>query len=173
MWEPTKNPNNFLTLTPKELERVTFEAQTEYACMIFFGQKAREARPIFDFTPRGQRSLNFLQSKAIQFVPSLIVEGRVLLEGRMAIMRKSDYQLHGIPCEPIFGWFHSVAASFKAAVADRAVLLIQQKKGSGTIKEWRQVVVSKHAAKWRRNGRLLKQFPRGEVEFDIKLRSST
>ena len=168
LWEPTKDPDRYVRLTVKEIDCLTFEAQVENASMIFLGNETLMPKPVFEFTPKGGRRLNLVQSKAIQFVPSALVERRVLLEGRMAIMRKSDYQLDAIPWEPIVEWFRSVSQSFKDTIGHKGAILIQNTT-LGTVKEWHQVMVSQDAVNWRRTGGLLKQFPRGEVEFDVKL----
>jgi len=123
------------------------------------------AHAAWEKTQSGDK-INFVNSQAIQFVASLMVEGRVLLEGRIAIMRPSDYKQHNINPANLMRWYRKMRESLSSIMAHDFVVI--QRTTLGTLKEWRGVGITPGAVALRFKGVLLKQFAEGAVEFDIK-----
>jgi hypothetical protein len=165
-WEPSR-PVQHEVLTPQSVRLLDFEAKHGDDWMLFLGRKDMAPESVWLDTAVG-RQIDFVKSMAIQFVPSLAYHDKVLLEGRISIMRVENYQQEGIDCAPLLNWFNALCRSFQRAVAKRDAV-VTQRTTEGTIKEWRKVLVSERAVEWRHSGRKVKQFPKGEVEFDIRI----
>jgi len=132
---------------------------------IFVGR--RDLGPGAQWRIAGQRrELDFTASQAIQLVPSLSHED-VLIEGRLAIMRRSEYQRAGIAFEPLAMWFGEVGRSLKAALNARDTHLITYSSTEPPAPSRRKVLVSPGAIEWRKSGKRLQQIPGSLIEFDI------
>jgi len=152
---------------PQDVVNLNFETKTEFEWALFLGLKTLTKAPVFRPTPQGS-TLDFVKSLAIQYVPSLVCAPDILIEGQLAVMRKFEYELAKLPWQHLFQWFRELTRSFRRTLGFKGAVLVQHTT-LGTVKEWRGVLLSKGAVEWRLNGRRLKQFPRGEVEFDLRL----
>lgn len=162
-WYPGKDDPYYL-IRDKDISSLSYQAEFEDSVMFFVGR--RELSDIvWEDTKRGKR-IHFIKSQAIQIVPSLIVQERILLEGRMAVMRPSEYTLQGIDPKPILRWYKQVRKSLTSIMSREYIII--QRTTTGKIKEWLEVGVTPAAVAWYHRGHLLKQFPQGAVEFDIR-----
>ena len=143
--------SHFLPITPK-------------GTLMFFIGRTGLSKPVWRDSPRG-KELDFIRSQAIEFSPSLIVRESILLEGRLAIMRPSEYSLHGIDPNPLSRWYRPIRKSLTSIMTKDYIVV--QRTTTGEIKEWHEIGVTHGAVTWRLGGHLLKQFPQGAVEFDI------
>jgi len=147
----------------RDVKAISFMVENEDDVILFIGRS--DLSPIVLENKAHSTSLDFIRSQAIQFVPSTIAKEVILLEGRLAIMRPSEYKLHGIDPKPLSQWYRHIQKSL-ASIMTRDNIVVQR-TSTGKLKEWREIGITQGAVSWRRNGRLLKQFPRGEVEFDV------
>lgn len=164
-WQP--QPSRYQVLSPQSIRRLSFQAEHEDHWMLFLGRKDMVQEPMWRETRHG-REIDFIKSLAVQFVPSLDYHNQVLLEGRISIMRVEEYQREGLDSRALLQWFKEICRSFKRTIAKRDAVLTQGTIG-GRTKEWRKVLVSEEATSWRLSGRKLKQFLKGEIEFDVRL----
>jgi hypothetical protein len=149
--------------TATVLRQLTLEGRGHL--QIFLGRKDLGPGPQWRIA--GQRKeLHFTASQAIQLVPSLAHEN-VLIEGRLAIMRRSEYQRDGIAFEPLASWFRVVSRSLKAALNARETRLITYSSTEPPAPSRRKVLVSRGAIDWRKSGKRLQQTPGSLIEFDI------
>ncbi len=148
-----------------DVENLQFGGENEDELMLFLGRRDLAETPAWRATPRGDQ-IDFKKSRAIQFVPSLTICNHILLEGRIAILRPSEYQTDEIPSKPLLQWFRQVARSLYSLKAPGTILT--QRTADGSQKEWQNVIVSSGAVAWRCAGGCLKQFPKGMVEFDLQ-----
>jgi hypothetical protein len=148
-----------------ELElKFDIDQGARYSLML--GHRELVAEPIWRVDGAGKRDIDFARSQAIQYCPSVIARGNVLLEGQLAIMNKVYYDDLGLAWEPLQKWFHRVARSLKRLRASGCVLIHHTTRG--TSRHLRRVLVTPGALKWRRAGNQLKQLVDGAVEFDIQ-----
>ena len=144
-----------------------FDAKNERDLLLYIGHKEIVPSPVWRTTLRGQQDIDFKKSCAIQLIPSLVVNNEILLEGRLAILRKAEYEEEKINPRPLFHWFRKVVSTLDSLRFPGAVLAQQTTKG--TIKQWKEVLVTPGAVQWWQKGYKLKQFPRGEVAFSIQI----
>jgi hypothetical protein len=90
---------------------------------LFFGRSDLVPTPIWRTAENGDRDIDFIRSRAIQFSPSVVVREHVLLEGQMAIMRLGYYEEAGIDPKPLRLWFRDVAKSFVKLKAAGTVII--------------------------------------------------
>jgi len=162
-WYPGINDLYYFVRDNKDVLSLSYQTEYEDSLILFIGRRDL-SDIIWEDNKRGKR-IHFIKSQAIQLVPSLIVQECILLEGRMAVMRPSEYSLHGIDPKPILQWYKQVRKSLASIMSKEYIVV--QRTASGKLKEWREIGLTPGAISWRLSGRLLKQFPRGEVEFDI------
>lgn len=108
---------------------------------------------------------NFTRLQAIRITASRIVADRILLDGQIAIMRPIYYVEASIDPKPVQKWYQQVKRSFKAIMTKD--FIVTQRTTLGTVKEWKEIGITPGGVEWRLSGKLLKQFPKGPVEFDV------
>jgi hypothetical protein len=110
-----------------------------------------------------RRELDFVQSYAMQLVPSLVApDDTTLLQGRLAIMRSTDYD-DGKRYTELNKLFRRLKADLKRN-SDAGHVVVQSLPDGGR-KRWTTMLVSQAVAT---STTKLKQFSRGEVEFGIE-----
>jgi hypothetical protein len=154
----------FQVQSANDIKDLSFEAKNPDDLIIYIG-RSDLAHVLWSSAPSVDK-IDFISSQAIQFVASITVEGRILLEGRIAIMRPSDYKLCNIDPTNLSRSYRKIRKSLSSIMAPDFVVV--QRTTSGVLKEWHGVGVTPGAVSWCRKGILLKQFPEGAVEFDIK-----
>ena len=162
-------PNRTIELvTGREfLYEIRFSKPDERGGMqLFFGRRDVAPSPIWRTTEAGIRKLSLIASQAIQYVPSMIIGEQILLEGQMAIVRPVQYEEVGIDPKPIQKWFRQVTKSFIDLTMPGGVVLRDPE--TGATRNYPDIRASSGAAEWWRAGHLLKQFPKGAYEFDIR-----
>jgi hypothetical protein len=132
---------------------------------LFIGRCDLVPSPVWRTTDVGERDIDFVRSRAIQYDPSLLVDEHILLEGQMAIMRRNYYQEVGIDPNPLRAWFREVATRFRKLHAGCTVVLRDLERG--TESKYPNIVATRGAVEWRLSGHLLKQFAKGAYEFDV------
>lgn len=167
LWTAVDGPR-YVELDVQMVDELSFSAESEDEMTFFLGRKSLVASPIWNTVGAGRRELDFLKSSAVQYVPALVVHEKILLEGRMAILPSSAYEDAGVDPKPIAAWFKKVRDSFASMLREPRATLVQSTT-SGAMKSWNQVLVSPGAVAAKTSGKLLKQFPEGEVEFDVRL----
>jgi hypothetical protein len=149
---------------PDDLKSLSFDAKHVDNLIIYLGRYDL-ARPVWQRVQNENR-IDFINSQSIQFVPSLPVGKDILLEGRVGIMRPSEYKVHGIDPAKISQWYRKTRESLSSIMLDSVVII--QKTTTGKVKEWPAIRISPGAVARHRKGGLLKQFPDGAVQFEIK-----
>jgi hypothetical protein len=110
-----------------------------------------------------RRELDFTRSHAIQLVPSLVApDGRTLLQGRLAIMRASDYDDTSKYAE--LSKLNKPLRSDLQRNADSGRVDVQPLSIGGR-KRWAEMLVSSAVAG---SNAKLKQFFKSEVEFELE-----
>ena len=132
---------------------------------LFFGRSDFTPRPIWRTTENGDRDIDFIRSKAIQYCPSIVVGKCVLLEGQLGIMRHGYYEEAGIDPIPVQTWFKEIALSFARLGAVTPLVLRDMENGQERI--YADIIATSGALEWQRSGHLLKQFLKGAYEFHI------
>jgi hypothetical protein len=129
---------------------------------LFIGNRQLRDSPVMRTTGDEGQQLDFRNSLCIQLVPSLVVRN-ILLKGSFGTLAPKEY--HDLPeARQFIHWRKEAYRSFKEALSDLSIVATQL-LADGTIKEWKDVIVSTGALEWFRKGRKLKEFPRGPVEF--------
>jgi hypothetical protein len=118
-------------------------------------------------TKVGRRTeVDFIRTGGVLFEPSVIVRPNVLLEGRLAIMGRSEYERNGMDAKKIRSLYNIVLRELKRFAASDAKVFLKLTNGS-----WfpqRGELASPGALNWYNQGNLLKQFYDGPGEFCIK-----
>jgi hypothetical protein len=110
----------------------------------------------------GQKQLDFRNYLCIQIVPSFVVED-ILLKRRIGTPDPKEYR--DVPGEKSFLlWRKRTYRLFKMTLSDASVVATQL-LSDGTVKEWKDLVISPGAVEWHRKGGKLKEFPKGPVTF--------
>ena len=135
---------------------------------VFLGRKDLVPVPIWRTEDNGGRDIDFIRSQAIQYSPSVVVREHILLQGQMAIMRRSYYNDAGVDPKPLHQWFRQLANSFSELKTAGTVVL--RDPAHGTEKAYPDIIATAQAAEWQRTGHLLKQFVDGAYEFIVRLR---
>lgn len=155
--------------TATVLQELTFQGPGQL--QVFLGRKDLGPGPQWRIAGR-RKELDFTASQAIQFVPSM-VERDVLVEGRLAIMHRSDYERDGIAFEPLRNWFREIGGSLKTGLKTQQMRLITYSATEAPAPSARKVLVSPGAIVWRRSGKRLQQVAGSLIEFDIPADSIT
>jgi hypothetical protein len=163
LWTPSDGARYF-PIGITELKKISFEAEHEDDLMLFLGCRGLTIEPVWLETPRGVR-LDFIRSQALQLVPSLVVENTILLEGRLSVMRRGEYERVGVNPTKLIKWYRKIRKSLVSLMSSNHILV--QKTSDGKIKLWTDVGISPGAVLWYHEGHSLKQFPQSPVEFDI------
>jgi hypothetical protein len=164
-WHPAEGGKGYEPIkTADDLKKLSFNTKYEGGLKFFLG-RTDLTNIVWRETLGGKKEIDFIKSQAIEFWPSLIVMDNILLEGRLAIMPPSEYTLQGIDPKPILRWYKEVRKSLTSMMSKEYIVV--QRTTNGKLKEWREIGLTPGAISWRLSGRLLKQFPRGEVEFDV------
>jgi hypothetical protein len=142
-----------------------FSDAHQHSFSLILGNRELSEHPILEPTAAGIDDIDFIRSQAVLLSPAILSGSVILLEGYMAIMKPGDYANSAVDPGPVQAWFKRVVVSFRELQAPGAV--IQQRTSLGTTKNWRSIVVTRGAVKWRTEGRQLKQFAKGPVEFDV------
>lgn len=110
-----------------------------------------------------RRELDFTRSYAVQLVPSLVVPNvKTLLQGRLAIMRESDYDDASRYIELLKLYRRLRSDLQRASDSGRVVV---QSLSTGGRKKWADMLVSPAVVGFNAK---LKQFSRSEVEFELE-----
>lgn len=149
--------------TATVLRELTFQGRGH--AQVFLGRNDLGPGPQWRIAGR-RNELDFVVSQAVQLIPS-VTQGDVLVEGRMAIMRRSDYERNGITFEPLRNWFREVGASLRKSLKTREMRLITRSATEAPATSARKVSVSPGAIAWRRGGKRLQQVAGSLIEFDI------
>jgi hypothetical protein len=149
---------------PKDVLSLSFAKGQHHIVALYLGRHDLSP-PIWQQRPNGD--IDFVHSRAIQCVPCLMDEETILLEGRIGILRPSEYTLQGIDPGPLTRWYRKVRRSLAAIMMPDAVLI--HHTTLGTVKECRGAGLTPGAVAWRQRGCLLKQFAEGPVEFDVRV----
>ncbi len=110
-----------------------------------------------------RRELDLRRTYAVQLVPSLLAkDGRTLLQGRLAIMRESDYG-DDSRYAALGALFRRLRSDLKRR-SDSSHVVVQPLSGGGQ-KRWNDIQVG---AAVPGSAKVLKQFSGGEVEFRVE-----
>lgn len=148
--------------SPEAMQPSMFEAAPEDSIQVFLGKPSLCPDPRWRFVG-DRRELDFAQSYAVQVVPSILsADGKILLQGRLAIMRATDYD-DGARAAELAKLFRKLKAELRRdSEAGRVVV---QPLPGGELKRWRDMLVGRTVSE---SGLRLKQFLRGEVEFRVE-----
>ncbi|MGB5102435.1 MAG: hypothetical protein WBO04_03835 [Steroidobacteraceae bacterium] len=134
----------------------------EDSVQLFLGTASLSPAPQWRVTA-DRRELDFQRSYAVQLVPSMLsTDGRMLLQGRLAIMRPTDYEDQKRAAE-LAKLFRRLTAELKRD--SDAGRVIVQPLPTGERKRWGDVLVGRQISE---SNLKLKQFSRGEVEFQVE-----
>jgi hypothetical protein len=165
---PPDNPHDELVSKSTAANALDFFKNEDIGGItLFIGLRSIVPAPVWRESANGVRDLDFIESRAIKYEPSRVFCERILLEGQFAIMRDIYYLERNIDSKPLYAWFLALVNSLKHLRA-KGVTVVQSTT-AGSTKEWPQIVVTDGAERWWRGGSALKQFPHGEVEFNLKL----
>lgn len=138
-----------------------------HALRIFIGRSDLSAAPVWRNTSVG-KEIDFIRSRAIQIVPSATID-EMMLEGRIDIMRASEYQRIGVDPLPLMQWFRLMQRSLEKMLQFDGAYLVGRKGHRSGFPSRRRALVSRDAAAWRHSGHDLKQVPESTIEFDVVL----
>lgn len=146
-----------------ELIPEMFCNKTEDTVQIFIGHTSISEKPIWQ-SVANNRIINFSESYAVQFVPSILVPDRgILLEGRLAILQTNQY-IDEYKSQKLAEFFHMLKLSMiKHSDRNR---IVTQTLETGQKKQWPKVLIGKTIVK--SNSLRLKQFANGHVDFDVE-----
>ena len=109
--------------------------------------------------------LDFPRSLAIQFIPSLILDGRKLLVGQIAISSKSWYDFYGVESSSVFAWYRELSRSWKKVFRDESMVVVSGSCGRMT--EYRYVHLTVGAIDWWKQGKELKDSTNMTFKYDL------
>ena len=139
-----------------------FSGGQEDSVQLFLGTATLSAAPQWRMVA-DRRELDFQRSYAVQLVPSMLsADGGLLLQGRLAILRPTDYEDEKRAVE-LAKLFRRLAAELKRD-SDAGHVIVQPLP-TGESKRWSDMLVGSAIAE---SGLKLKQFSRGEVEFRVE-----
>lgn len=147
---------------PGSIQLSMFQGAKEDSVQLFLGAKSLCPEPQWRVAG-DRREMDFTRSYAVQLVPSILsIDGGMLLQGRLAIMRASDYddKKRSAELRTLFGRLVSELKRDSDAGS-----VVVQPLPNGERKRWGDMLVS-HAVSGSRLK--LKQFSRGEVEFRVE-----
>lgn len=132
---------------------------------LYIGRTDLVPVPIWD-GPSGDRDIDVTRSQAIQFAPSMVADGQILLEGQLAIMRGIHYEKAGIDPKPLRKWFREVTKSFRQLGAGGSI--VSRDLRSGEEVDYPFAIATRGAVEWQRSGHRLKQSAKGGYEFEVR-----
>jgi len=148
-------------VNPEALQSSLFSGNAD-SVQLFLGDQRLFPEPQWRVAG-DQRELDLRRTYAVQLVPSLLAkDGHVLLQGRLAIMRESDYG--------DVSRYASLGALFRRLTSDlkhrsdSSYVIVQPLAGGGR-KRWKDIRVG---AAVPGSAKVLKQFSGGEVEFRVE-----
>jgi hypothetical protein len=146
---------------PSTIGPSMFEAAEDDSIQLFLGKPsicpAPQWRVVGD-----RRELDFKQSYAVQLVPSILAPDRkTLLQGRLAILRAPDYDDKARAAE-LASLFRRLESDLKRESDSGRVVV--QPLSNGEKKRWSRMLIGRSIPD---TGLKLKQFSRGEVEFQV------
>ena len=158
VWRVGRNAD---LVAPKALQSSWFSGADE-SVQLFLGDPKLCVEPQWRVAG-DRRELDFQRSYAVQLVPSLLAkDGHTLLQGRLAIMRESDYSDVSRYAE-LGALFRRLRSDLKRR-SDSSHVIVQPLSGGGH-KRWNDIQVG---AAVLGSAKVLKQFSGGEVEFRIE-----
>jgi hypothetical protein len=138
------------------------DGQISNGVQFFFGHKGLTSGPVMRTGGDSLQRIDFRSSLCIQVAPCFIARD-ALLKGSFGTLDPKEYRK--IPAERQFMlWRRDAYRSFKKAFSESSVMATQL-LSDGTLKEWREIIISTGAVKWSRDGGKLKEFSEGPVEF--------
>jgi hypothetical protein len=166
LWWLASKPatKQYTSLVAESIQSMPFTGRS-YALRLYVGHKDLSPSPVWRQAGSAPE-LDFIRSRAIQVIPSL-VDGEVLLEGHVSIMRPADYQAHGVAFQPLHRWFREVCESLEQTIAPPKATLIVLSPTEPPAPSRRKTALSKGAAAWKKGGGRLKQFSESVIEFDL------
>jgi len=131
----------------------------------FIGNKLLRPGPVMTTRPNGIAEIDFLESLCVRLWPCFI-DGPVLLEGCLQSFAYSRY-LTVPKGRQFWSWRQGLIASFKEAIPLPAVgsTLLED----GSVKSFKNVLISEACLDWWANGGKLKQFINGPFEYAPQL----
>lgn len=149
-----------------EIDRLPFVEPSCKYFDLFLGNRELVETPVWRIAGDGREVIDLVRSMAIQFVPSLVVDNNVLLEGQMAIMTATYYRELGLDQGPLERWFARIANSFRK---QRSPAKLVYHRADGQAAAFPGTMLTSGAVQWRLAGRRLKQLLHGPMEFDVQL----
>lgn len=154
--------NSAELVDPESLPSSRFRSAQDKPIQLFLGEPSLCQSPVWR-TVGDRREVDFPRSYAVQLVPSLVVnEGTTLLQGRIAILRMSDYEDER-RAAALAELYRRLRTALKRESDARNVVV--QPMTDGTRKRWKDVLVGSGVSD---SGLKLKQFSAGTVEFDVE-----
>lgn len=148
--------------SPEAMQPSMFEGVPEDSIQVFLGTPSLCPDPRWRIVG-DRRELDFAQSYAVQLVPSILSsDGKTLLQGRLAIMRATDYD-DGARAAELAKVFRKLKAELRRD--SEAGRIVVQPLPGGDLKRWKDMLVGRTVSE---SGLRLKQFLRGEVEFRVE-----
>jgi hypothetical protein len=151
---------------PSEIARLPFVEPSCKYFDLFLGNRELVEAPVWRIAGDGREVIDLARSMAIQYVPSLVVDNDVLLEGQMAIMAATYYQELGLDQGPLERWFAHIAKSFQK---QRSPAKLVYHRADGQVVTYPGTMLTPGAVQWRLAGKRLKQLQQGPLEFDVQL----
>jgi len=155
-----------LASEPGEIDRLPFVEPSCKYFDLFLGNRELVETPVCRIAGDGREVIDLVRSMAIQYVPSLVVDNDVLLEGQMAIMTATYYQELGLDQRLLERWFARMAKSFQSQCATAKLI---SHRADGKAATYPGTMLTPGAVQWRLSGNRLKQLRNGPLEFDVQL----
>jgi hypothetical protein len=154
--------DNARTVDPDSLDASLFEGNQEDTFQIFLGSFDTSKAPVWRDI-EGKKLLDFLNSYAVQLVPSIITPDRkTLFQGRLSIMPPDQYG-DPIKAQKLIALFKLIQSSLKQS-SDAGKKIVQH-LANGKHKSWKNMLVGKSVSVTNME---LKQFAHGEVVFEVE-----
>lgn len=113
--------------------------------------------------------IDFPRSFCVQFDPSLIREGKMLMTGQLAILSRAWYEYYDLNCEPIFTWYRELSRSWKKMFRDEFMVVAVLDDGRKF--ESRYIHLTSGAIEWWKAGNELKDTTNMTFKYEVVQRT--
>jgi hypothetical protein len=151
----------------QDLAGVSFEVDNPSHLMFYLGLCSLGDPSLVESHHRSMQE--FTKTLSVRLEASTIVQGRILLEGQLAIGQRWAYEKAGLDSEPLGRWFRRLRRSLAKVMSKDWV--VGGFREDGSVYKW-SAAITPGAVAWRQEGKLLKQTSRSTVEHEVFKKSS-
>lgn len=149
-----------MVTSPGDLDIVSFDSEI---LMEFDLGRFELGKPVFKYVNE-RKLLDFNQSLAVQFIPSLILKTNQLTEGQLAISARAWYEDVGIDPAPLIGWYRELSRSWKRLFREDKMVVY---RNENEVLEDRYLHLTEGAVKWWEDGGELRTTANEHIKFEV------